>query len=202
MTTLETERLLIRNFSAGDWEALHEIISQYASSQLAAYDQPWPTAPEEIKKITEWFASGDSYLAVCLKAAGRLIGFVALNQEQGAERAFNLGYIFHSDYHGQGYATEACRAALAHAFDQLQARRVVTGTAAANRASCRLLERLGFKKASESTTSFRTTADGQPIQFVGCIFELSRGEWAVAGEHGPSNDAPHPTRAPRGRWSR
>ena len=177
MILLETERLLIRNFRVGDWEALHEIISQYESSEFAAYDQPWPTAPEEIKKITEWFADGDSYLAVCLKVAGRLIGFVALNQQQDDDRTFSLGYIFHFDYHGQGYATEACRAVLAYAFDRLQAHRVVTGTAAANRASCRLLERLGFKKTSESTPSFRTTPDGQPIQFVGYTFELSRDEW-------------------------
>jgi len=184
MMVLETERLLIRNFASGDWGALHEIISQYESSELAAYDQPWPTSPEEIKRITEWFASGDSYLAVCLKATSRLIGFVALNREQGDDRAFNLGYVFHSDYHGKGYATEGCQAVLAHAFDRLQAHRVVTGTAAANRASCRLLERLGFKKTSESTASFRTTPDGKPIQFVGYTFELSRDEWNAAVQHG------------------
>ncbi len=39
MTALETERLLIRNFASGDWEALHEIIFQYEASELAAYDQ-------------------------------------------------------------------------------------------------------------------------------------------------------------------
>jgi RimJ/RimL family protein N-acetyltransferase len=61
---------------------------------------------------------------------------------------------------------------------------VVTGTAAANHASCRLLERLGFKKTSESTASFRTTPDGKPIQFVGYTFELSRDEWNAAGQHG------------------
>jgi ribosomal-protein-alanine N-acetyltransferase len=180
MTTLETERLLIRNSESGDWEALHEIISLYESSELAAYDQQWPTSPEEIKSITEWFASGDSYLAVCLKATGRLAGFVALNREQDDDRTFNLGYIFHPDYRGQGYATEGCWAVLAHAFDQLQARRVVTGTAAANSASCRLLGRLGFKKISEGTASFRTTPDGKPIQFVGCTFELSRDEWNMS----------------------
>jgi RimJ/RimL family protein N-acetyltransferase len=61
----------------------------------------------------------------------------------------------------------------------------VTGTAAANHASCRLLERLGFKKTSESTVSFRTTPDGEPIQFVGYTFELSKDEWnVVADRHG------------------
>lgn len=82
MTLLETERLIIRNFGTGDSEALHEMICQYESSELAAYDQQWPTSPEEIKGVTEWFAAGDSYLAVCLKDTGRFIGFVALNPEQ------------------------------------------------------------------------------------------------------------------------
>lgn len=80
MTWLETDRLAIRNFRAGDWEALHETISQYQSSELADYDHQWPTSPEEFRKITQWFATGDSYLAVCPKDTGRLVGFVALNQ--------------------------------------------------------------------------------------------------------------------------
>ena len=64
MTTMETERLVLRNFRTSDWEALHEMILQYESSGFAAYDQPWPTSAEEIKGVTGWFASGDSYLAV------------------------------------------------------------------------------------------------------------------------------------------
>lgn len=180
MITLETERLLIRNFHSSDADALVEIITRYASSELAAYDQQWPTSPEEIKQVTNWFASGDRYLAVCLKATGCLIGFVALNPEgQADQHTVNLGYVFHFDYHGKGYASEACRTLLAYAFEYYQADRIVTGTAAANQASCRLLERLGFQKTAERTASFRNTPDGQPIQFLGYSFELSRAAWAL-----------------------
>ena len=66
---------------------------------------------------------------------------------------------------------------LAHAFVRLQAQRVVAGTAAANSASCRLLERLGFHKTTESIGAFRTTQDGKPIEFLGYNFELSRADW-------------------------
>ena len=178
MTTLETERLVIRNFCVSDGEALHEMIVQYESSGYAVYDQQWPTSPEEIKGVAEWFASGDSFLAVCLKDTGRFIGFVSLNREPREDcREFNIGYIFNFDYHGKGYATEACRAAIDHAFEHLQADRIITGTAAANRASCRLLERLGFKKTAESTGSFRKTPDGKPIEFLGYTYALSRDEW-------------------------
>ena len=173
MTFIETERLLIRNFRSSDADALAEIITRYTASEMAAYDQPWPTSPEEIKQVTAWFANGESYLAVCLNATDRLIGFVALNPEGRAEqRAFNLGYVFHVDYHGKGYAGEACRAVLAHAFEHYQADRIVTGTAAVNQASCRLLERLGFQKIAESTTALQNTPDGQPIGFLGYMFEL------------------------------
>jgi len=185
MTMLETERLVISNFRISDWEALHEMINQYESSEFAAYDQLWPTSPEEIKKIAEWFASGDSYSSVYLKDTGRFVGFVSLSQEQKEDcREFNIGYIFNFDYHGKGYATEACRAAIGHAFDRLQAQRVHTGTAAVNRASCRLLERLGFKRTAESTGSFRNTQDGKPIEFLGYTYTISRDEWDVAGKHG------------------
>jgi ribosomal-protein-alanine N-acetyltransferase len=83
---------------------------------------------------------------------------------------------------GQGYATEACRAVLGHAFDGLQAQSVVSGTAAANRPSCRLLERLGFQKTGESMGSFRNAPDGEPIEFLAFSYALTREAWEVAGQ--------------------
>ena len=178
MTMLETERLIIRNFQTSDWHALHELIVQYQASELAPYDHQWPTAKEDLRKVTEWFAAGDSFLAVCLKDTSQLIGFVSLNAEEGdGQRQFNAGYVFNHDFHGQGYATEACRAVLHRAFGPLQAYRVVSGTAAINRASCRLLERLGFKKIGEETASFRVAEDGAPIEFLGYRYAILREEW-------------------------
>lgn len=183
MTTLETDRLIVRNFMVSDWKALHQVIKQYQSSEYAAYDHQWPTSEEEIKKITEWFASGDGYLAVILKDEGQFVGFVSLSRGRNQDTGeMNLGYVFNFDYHGKGFATEACRAVISHAFDQSQVERVVANTAAANHPSCRLLERLGFTRMSESKGSFRTKADGTPIEFVAYTFELSRDEWEAARE--------------------
>jgi RimJ/RimL family protein N-acetyltransferase len=179
MIPLSTARLLLRNFSVADAAALHALVNQYAAGPYAAYDQPWPTSLAEVTGVTEWFAGGDSYLAVCLQERGQFIGFVALNPESPAEeRAFNLGYVFDAGLHSRGYATEACQALLDHAFGQLDAQRVCSGTAAANLPSCRLLARLGFQKTAESMVSFQTAADGTPIEFLGCTFVLLREEWA------------------------
>jgi RimJ/RimL family protein N-acetyltransferase len=178
MIPIETERLVVRNFEVNDWAALHKMIVQYEASAYAAYDQQWPTSAEEIKGITEWFASGDNFLAVCLKDTNQFIGFVALNPEEGEDRReYNIGYVFDSDYHGGGYATEACKAILNRAFGPLQASRVISGTAAVNRNSCRLLEKLGFRRISEKMGSFKTGEDGNPLEFLGYSYAISKDEW-------------------------
>ena len=177
MTLLESERLIVRNFQTSDWKALHEIIITYQSSEFAPYDQQWPTSKEEIRKITEWFANGDNFLAVCLKDTNKLIGFVGLNPEKGGKGIYNIGYVFDHDYHRQGYATEACRAVLHNAFDELNANKIITGTASINLPSIKLLEGLGFSKIGEEIVSFTKGEDGKPIEFVGYQFLLTRDEW-------------------------
>jgi RimJ/RimL family protein N-acetyltransferase len=178
MVAIETERLAIRNFSGDDWQDLQEMITQYQSSAYAVYDHQWPTSTEEIKGIAKWFADGDSFLAVCLRETGKLIGFISLNGSEKEDcQEFNLGYVFNFDYHGKGYATEGCGALISYAFEQFGADKIVTGTAAANHPSCQLLKRLGMRKTGESTGSFRKTPDGKPIEFVGFSFALSKDEW-------------------------
>jgi RimJ/RimL family protein N-acetyltransferase len=185
MKPIETDRLVIRNFDVDDWRALQEMVVRYQASEYAQYDHPWPTSAEEIQGVAEWFAGGDSYLAVCLKGAGELVGLVALNQKaQGDGVEFGFGYVFHPDYHGRGYATEAGLAALDYAFGPLAADRVGTGTAAANEPSCRLLRRLGMRETGQSTASFCKTPEGEPIEFVALSFAISRDEWLALGRRG------------------
>jgi [ribosomal protein S5]-alanine N-acetyltransferase len=162
MQTLETDRLTLRNFRPSDWRDLRQMILQYVASPYAIYDHQWPTSEEELQGVAQWFAGGDSYLAVCLRPAGTFIGFVCLNPREGeTEITYDLGYIFNSGYHGQGYAAEAGRAALRRAFRDLGAAQVVAGTASANEPSCRLLARLGL----------------EPIPGAEGMYALHRADW-------------------------
>jgi hypothetical protein len=70
MISLETDRLIIRNFSPDDWQELQEMAIQYQASEWARYEDPWPTSDKEVKGMAAWFAGGDDYLAMCLKATG------------------------------------------------------------------------------------------------------------------------------------
>lgn len=160
MIALETDRLVIRNFIPEDWQELQELAIQYRASESAQYEDPWPTSDKEVRGMARWFAGGDDYLAVCLKASGTLIGLIAIGRREGvAGRVHNLGYVFHPGYHGQGYATEGCRAAMGHLFGELSADGILTGTHPANEASVRLLNRLGLKEVARGE------------------FALSREEW-------------------------
>ena len=178
MINLETERSIIRNFKSEDWENIAEIAMDYEQSEYAIYDNsPWPNNPEEYKKIAEWFAKGDDFVAVVLKEEDKLIGWIAKGKIENKKNAYNLGYIFHSPFHSKGYTTESCKAIMKYIFEELQANEIITGTGKLNIPSNRLLKHLGFHEIGETKQAFRKDEEGNPIEFVGIDYNLSRKEW-------------------------
>ena len=169
MNPIETNRLLIRNFNEGDWPAFREVIVAYQASDSAKYEPAWPTSAEEMQSMTKWFAGGDDFLCVALKATGVVIGMLAIERRKAREdHARNLGYIFHPAYYGHGYATEGCRAIMQFVFNELGAEAILTGTNPANEASVRLLMRMGLKRINEGE------------------FTMSRDEWRAMNNQTPS----------------
>lgn len=99
-----------------------------------------------------------------LAASGRLVGDVTLFFHSADHAAGEIGYAFHPDIAGQGYATEACAAVLNLAFDKrdgLGLHRVVARMDARNSASMRLASRLGLRQEAHHRSS-----------------EMFKGEWA------------------------
>lgn len=163
MISKKTNRLVLRNFQADDWQELQNIIVRYQESEYAQYDHEWPTAPQKIKEIIAWFAAGDSYLAVCLETTRKLIGLIAIDRREAqVARVHNLGFIFHPSYQGQGYASESCRAAIHYVFTELSAEQMLAGTHPDNTPAVSLFKKLGFKEIAQGK------------------FSLSRGAWMAA----------------------
>jgi len=182
MEPIETDRLTIRNFVPEDWRDLLEVAIKYQAYEYAKYDITWPTDEEGVQRMANWLSggpegAGDRFVAVCLKSTGKLIGLISIDPKQvGVEYGF--GYVFHTDYHGQGYATEACRAMVDHVFESLNAHCLTTGTAAVNQPSCRLLERLGFQVIERKrTVAHHEPDEGGPIEFETLILRLNRQQW-------------------------
>lgn len=175
MINIKTQRLVIRNFLYEDWVQLQEIIIDKEASEYAVYDHQFPTSDIEVQEIAKWFSQSDSFLAVYLESAKRIIGFIALNGETATEK--DLGYCICSTYQGQGYASEACTAVIDYVFDTMGTERLTSGTANANLPSCNLLNKLGFQKTGEGIAYFRKTSEGKPIEFIGSAFILAKANW-------------------------
>lgn len=158
---------------------LQTILLQFMDSPIAAYDHVWSTSMEEVIKISEWFAGGDSYLAVCLKESHHLIGLVTMNPgyNQPDTSKYDLGYLFNFDYHGKGYALESCSAFIKHIFCILGAGSIISSTAADNIPSCKLLDRLGFQITGTVKAPLQTTEEGKLPEITAYTFLLTREMW-------------------------
>lgn len=77
---------------------------------------------------------------------GIVIGDVVLIWRSREHATGEIGYVFHPDYSGQGFATEAVHALLDIAFGTYRLHRVTARIDARNLASLRLAERVGMRQ--------------------------------------------------------
>jgi ribosomal-protein-alanine N-acetyltransferase len=96
-------------------------------------------------------------------ADDRVIGDVGV--WPAADGTGDVGFQFHPDYHGQGYAHEAMQTFLAYVFETLALPRVTAGCDAANKPSWGLMERLGMHEIEKSEEQLR--------------YALTREQWAA-----------------------
>ena len=169
---IETGRLRIRLIEEADWPGIKRIWEDFSQSEYAQYDCPHDTDDDVVKtRILRWADANRHgmdhlFFAVCLH--DEIIGYTAFNKR---EEGYEIGYCFHSGYHGKGYAKEA-HFGIFRVLRELGIQKFSAGTGLANLPSVRLLESLGFRKIGEEKVSFYKDEDGNDIVFDGGIFEL------------------------------
>lgn len=164
---IKTERIYIRSLLPCDWLELKNIFMDFGKSEYAVYDAPLPTTDEAVKELTEQFAASRLFFAVFLHASPNMIGYIGFHEDNGH---YDLGYCFHSDYQGKGYAREACELVLDYFQQQYNVKCFTAGTALKNTPSCKLLERLGFVLKETEQMSFHKDKTGKEIVFEGGTF--------------------------------
>jgi len=76
----------------------------------------------------------------------RLVGHVGLgNVARGVFQAAHLGYSLRKEFEGRGLMTEALRAIIPYAFDEMRLHRLMANYLPSNRRSARLLRRFRFR---------------------------------------------------------
>jgi RimJ/RimL family protein N-acetyltransferase len=103
---------------------------------------------------------------------GPLIGACGLKQLD--RHPPELGYWLGIKHWGKGYATEAARAVIDHAFDELDNEAVHAAARVTNPASRRVLEKCGFQWTGAGLLRVRAISSSAPID----RFRLDRGLWA------------------------
>lgn len=169
---LKTERLVIRHITEKDWKSIKMIWENFNTSEFVQYDIPHNTEDEDVRvRIAKWADANCSlahmFFAVCLKDT--VIGYVACNKR---EDGYEIGYCFHSDYHGKGYAKESCLAIFDYLW-KIGVRKVTAGTAINNIPSVSLLKSLGFAQVGTEKVSFYKDSKGNDMVFDGGVFELT-----------------------------
>ncbi len=144
---LRTQRLTLREFSKNDFDG---ILAYSSDPRVTRYLFFGPRAEQSTAEYLEALLESQTErprtrfeLAVEEQGSGRLIGACDLSMIEGG--VFDLGYMLGAEHWGNGYATEIARALAESAFRELRAERVISTVDVNNRASIRVLEKVGMR---------------------------------------------------------
>lgn len=149
---LETDRLLLREAVAGDAAFLCRLMNEPAWRRFIGEHTVTTAEDAEAYLVERYYPAyrqGIGLWIVALRQRGAPalpIGVCGLVQRSYLPDP-DIGFAFLESYRGGGYAFEAAAAVLDLARTRLGAVRVAAITVPDNRASIRLLERLGFHYA-------------------------------------------------------
>ena len=124
MPSIETTRLVLRQFKATDWQDFQELSIDWKASPGPAFDK-WPTSEEAARKSVEHMSTRDNYLARCLRESGKVVGLLAINGIDKQKR-LDLGHVILSTYQDNDHDREALQALIQHSMDQHGVRSVIT----------------------------------------------------------------------------
>lgn len=148
---LETQRLHIRRYTTADVAQLGSILTD---AQTMRY-WPHPLSADEVRawidrSLQHYTQYGYGRYALILKSTGMLIGDCGILRTSIAdEELYDLGYIIHHPYWGQGYALEAAQALKQYAFATLHLPALHANMPWNHAASRRVAEQLGMHQVKQ-----------------------------------------------------
>jgi len=148
-----TPRLNLRALSPRDVDAMHSILSEEGVLRYFPVSEP----PDRLgvermisALLDHWSERGYGLWAVEARSSGELMGRCGLQYLPDTGEV-EIDFILGQAHWGQGMATEAGQASLRYGFEMLGLARVVGIVHAENKASRRVLEKLGMAQPEERT---------------------------------------------------
>ena len=119
---IETERLILREYTLEDFDAIYEILSDRETME----HYPKPFDREKVEWWIKWNIEnyekyGFGFWAVVLKETGEMIGDCGLTiQNIDGELLPEIGYHIHKKHWRKGFGSEAARAVRDWAFENTE----------------------------------------------------------------------------------
>lgn len=178
-TLITTERLTIRSISMDDHAAFCEVFTDPATMRYigdGSIRDPDTIRQRMTQAIELENETGLAFWTALLNQpdpaagapAGTVIGDCGLVPIARIGPEIEIGYRLARRFWGRGYATEAARAVLHHAFTNLKVDRVIAVTIPENYPSQNVLAKIGLRRVGLTDKHYDTTT---------MLFELSRDEY-------------------------
>jgi RimJ/RimL family protein N-acetyltransferase len=166
---LETERLILRAPRFEDAKAIATLVDDRRIAENTARI-PHPYALADAQAFLTAANTGDGEIVFLITArSGSIVGCCGIAKLDG--KAPEIGYWLGVSFWGNGYATEATRAVIDHAFGELGYDALLAGARVSNPASRRVLEKCGFQWTGVGLCRIRALASSAPCD----RFRLDRG---------------------------
>lgn len=150
MIHLETDRLLIRSLRPSDEEAFVEMASDGSLTEIfgdcSECDKWMGNFIKEAMRLELENDPGKEYLAYVIetKKEHRVIGSVGTSYYEDFQET-GVTYFIGARFRGSGYAAEALQAFSGYILKNYPVNRLMAVANAKNKASCKTLERAGFR---------------------------------------------------------
>ncbi len=152
ITVTETERLILRHFTFNDVAFIIELLNDPAF--IENIGDKGVRNPEDARKylvdgpMGSYQEHGHGLNLVVLKQSGERMGMCGLVKRPQLEHP-DIGFAFLPQYWHQGYAFESAAAAMGHGRVELGLETIVAIVSPENRASIKLLAKLGLREEKE-----------------------------------------------------
>ena len=148
MKILETDRLILREFTLDDVAFIYELLNEPAWIQFIG-NRNIHTLEDARKYLSDrvmagYEKNGFGFWAIDLKDTEKTIGMCGLIKRPGLDDV-DIGYALLSSYWSKGYAVEAAQATKDYAQNKLGLKRLVAIVDPTNPGSIRVLEKIGMK---------------------------------------------------------
>jgi len=179
---LETGRLRLRRFAAGDADLLAALDADPEVMRYITYGMPTPRSAYVETHLPRWLAiyqaqPGLGYFAAEHRDTGEFLGWFHLRDDRIEPEYVELGYRFRRSAWGCGYATEGARALLAHGFDGLGLARISARTLLGNRASQHVMEKCGLRRVGEFVYAQDVIDGRSEAERAAVKYAITRPEW-------------------------